>query len=39
VSNRDRFVLQFWPKFYMLVTPARLPLNQVSLGLPQCHAK
>jgi len=28
MSNRDRFVLQFQPKFYLLFTPTRLPLNQ-----------
>jgi len=27
VSNRDRFVLQFRPKFYVLFTPARLSPN------------
>jgi len=38
LSNRDRFVLQFRPKLYLLFTP-RLPPNQISLGLPQHHAK
>jgi len=37
VSNR--FVLQFQHKFYLLFTPDRLPLNQISVGLPQHHAK
>ena len=32
-------VLQFWPKFYLLFSPTRLPLNQINLGLPQRHAK
>jgi len=35
VSNRDRVVLQFQPKFYLLFTPTRLLLNQMSLGLPE----
>jgi len=39
VSNRDGFVLQFQPKFYLLFIPTRLPLNQISLGLPQHRAK
>jgi len=39
VSNCDRFVLQFRPKFYLLFTSTRLSLNQISLGLPQHHAK
>jgi len=39
VSSRDGFVLQFQPKFYLLFTPTRLPLNQISLGLPQHHSK
>jgi len=39
MSNCDRVVLQFWPKFYLLFTPAGLSLNQISLGLPQRHAK
>jgi len=39
VSNCDRFVLQFWPKFHLLFTPTTLPLNQISLSLPQRHAK
>jgi len=39
VSNRDRFVLQFRPKLYLLFTSTRLPFNQISLGLPQRHTK
>jgi len=39
VPSRNHFVSQFWPKFCLLFTPARLPLNQISFGLPQCHAK
>jgi len=32
VSNRDRFVLQFWPKFQLLFTLTTLPLNQIRLS-------
>jgi len=39
VSNRNHFVLQFQPKFFLLFTPTRLPLHQISLGLPLHHAK
>jgi len=29
MCNCDRFVLWFRPKFYLLLTPARLPVNQI----------
>ena len=38
MSNRDRFILQFLPIFYLLFIPNRLPLNQISLGLAQRNA-
>jgi len=38
-SNCDHFVLQFQPKFYLLVTPTRLWQNEIGLCLPQGHAK
>jgi len=39
MSNRDCFVWQFQPEVYLLYTPTRLSQNQISLGLPQRHAK
>jgi len=33
LSNHDRFVLQFRPKFYLLFTPTRLSINEISVGL------
>ena len=33
------FCLQFQPKFYLLFTPTRLSLHQISLRLPQRHTK
>jgi len=32
-------IFQFRPKFYLLFTPTKLPLNRISLGLPHGHVK